>query len=521
MTRDQSEQADGVATVRPPPDVQKEEHYRKLFDFAPVGIVYSDAAGYYLDANDCICRMLGYTHDEFVKLHARDIIAPVQVPEIQSTLDEINRQSADYKREWQFRRKDGSIIDAEVSVTKFDDGTLLGMIRDVTLSRKLESQLRQSQKMEAVGQLAGGVAHDFNNLLTVISSYSELLLSMPEAGATVHEAVSAIRQAGERAASLTRQLLGFSRQTLLQPRVVDVNALVAETASMLRRLIGEDILLTTTLAPDLGLVKVDPAQLDQVLLNLAVNARDAMPTGGRLTIETANVMLDAGYASTHLDCKAGPHVMLAMTDSGTGIPPEIMSRIFDPFFTTKERGKGTGLGLATVLGIVNQSDGCIHCYSEPGHGTTFKIYLPRVAGEVPAETESSPGADITGDETVLLVEDDEHVREVALLSLQMHGFRVLTANDGVDAVRVAEAFSGRIDLLLTDVVMPNVSGADLARILSGRFPGIRVLFMSGYTNDAVVRHGLLDSTVSFIQKPYTLQGLARKVREVLDGAAPG
>jgi len=513
-----SGEAGEAAAGRPPGDVRKEEHYRRLFDFSPVGIVYSDAAGYYLDANACVCQMLGYTRDEFVGLHATDIIAPAQLSEVQSTLDEINQQSADYKKEWQFRRKDGSIIDAEQRPVLEEDGTLLGMIRDVTVSRRLEAQLRQSQKMEAMGQLAGGVAHDFNNLLTVISGYSELVLSMPGVEGAVHDAVVAIRAAGERAAALTRQLLGFSRQSLLQPKVLNLNAVVGETASLLRRLIGEDILLSTVLAPDLRLVKVDPAQLDQVLMNLAVNARDAMPTGGRLTIETANVMIDAGYAATHLDCRAGPHVMLAMTDSGSGIPPDVMMRIFDPFFTTKERGKGTGLGLATVLGIVNQSDGCIHCYSEPGHGTTFKLYFPAVAGEVESAAGASLQGEVRGNETVLLVEDDESVREVALMSLEMHGFTVITAQDGKEAMRLAGNYPERIDLLLTDLVMPHVSGAELARSLSARFPHMKVLFMSGYTNDAVVRHGLLDASVSFIQKPYTLQGLASKVREVLDEA---
>ena len=517
MTREEPGQAAGGNVGRLSGDLQRAEHYRRLFDFAPVGIVYSDAAGYYLDANACICEMLGYTHDEFVGLHASDIIAPVQVPEIQSTLDEINRQSADYRKEWQFRRKDGSIIDAEVSVTKFADGTLLGMIRDVTTSRRLEAQLRQSQKMEAMGQLAGGVAHDFNNLLTVISGYSELLLGMPNLDRPVHDAVVAIRAAGERAASLTRQLLGFSRQTMLQPRVLNLNAVVSETASMLRRLIGEDILLSTVLAPDLQRVKVDPAQLDQVLMNLAVNARDAMPAGGRLTIETANVHLDRDYAATHLDCRAGPHVMLALTDTGSGIPPEVMARIFDPFFTTKERGKGTGLGLATVLGIVNQSDGCIHCYSEPGHGTSFKLYFPVVSDEADVPEEAAADHEVQGTETVLLVEDDESVREVALMSLEMYGFSVITAKDGAEALHLASHYPGRIDLLLTDLVMPHVSGAELAKSLSSRFPHMKILFMSGYTSDAVVRHGLLQATVSFIQKPYTLQGLARKVREVLDG----
>lgn len=398
-------------------------------------------------------------------------------------------------------------------------GAITGIVcvgRDITERKNLEAQLRQSQKMEAVGKLAGGVAHDFNNLLTVISGYSDQLLEMPGLDARVREPVQAISHAGDRAATLTRQLLGFSRQTMLQPRVLDLNAVVLQTGGMLRRLIGEDIALTTVLAPDIATVTVDPGQLDQVLLNLAVNARDAMPQGGRLTIETANVQLGEDYAAAHLDCRPGLHVMLAITDSGVGMSPEVKARIFEPFFTTKSAGAGTGLGLAMVFGIVQQSGGCIHVYSEPGHGTTFKIYLPASAQPLTPLVETEAPAEARGTETVLLVEDEDGVRQVALASLGRQGYRVLTAINGQDALQVLQQQDGSVDLVLTDVVMPGLSGPALAQAARARWPGIKILFMSGYTDDAVVRHGLLQGEVAFIQKPFTHAGLARKVRQTLD-----
>ncbi|MCW5626519.1 MAG: response regulator, partial [Burkholderiales bacterium] len=332
----------------------------------------------------------------------------------------------------------------------------------------------------------------------------------------VRESVEAIGEAGDRAARLTRQLLGFSRQTMLQPRVLDLNAVVTESAKMLRRLIGEDIGLTTVLHPELWRVEVDPGQMDQVLLNLAVNARDAMLQGGKLTIETANVVLDDRYAETHPDCKPGRHVMLAMTDTGSGIAPEIMSRMFEPFFTTKEVGKGSGLGLAMVFGIVQQSGGCIHVYSEPEHGTTFRIYLPAVTEPQNVPDDDTAQAGSPGTETILLVEDEEGVRKLAHRSLQMHGYSVLVAKDGHDALLVARGHAGPLDLILTDVVMPNMSGPELVAALKPRYPGTKVLFMSGYTDDTVVRHGLLHADVAFIQKPYTPSALTLKVRQVLD-----
>jgi CheY-like chemotaxis protein len=329
--------------------------------------------------------------------------------------------------------------------------------------------------------------------------------------------VLSISDASERAASLTRQLLCFSRQTLIQRKVVDLNVIVAETSKMLRRLIGEDIRFVTVLAPSISRIKVDPGQLDQVLMNLAVNSRDAMPRGGKLTIETANVMLSPGYTSTHLDCKSGPHVMLAVTDTGSGMTPDIVSHIFELFFTTKGVGKGTGLGLAMVFGIVQQCGGCIHVYSEPGLGTTFKIYFPAVSDRETHDPVTGAVSGLHGTETILLVEDEDGVRRLAMLTLQKYGYHVLVAADGREALKLISDYSGHIDLVLSDVVMPNISGPEMVEILRDRFTQIKVLFMSGYTDDSVVRHGLLDSQVSFIQKPYTPTRLARKIRDVLDG----
>ncbi len=401
-----------------------------------------------------------------------------------------------------------------------ESGNVIGVVgvsRDISEHRKLEEQLRQSQKMEAVGRLAGGIAHDFNNLLTVIAGYSDMIISNPGVSQSDLEAILVIQQAGERAAALTRQLLGFSRQTILQPRVLNLNDVILDTGNMLRRLIGEDLEFTTVLAPNLSLVKVDPSQLDQVLMNLAVNARDAMPRGGALTLETANVLLDGDYAAMHPDCKPGPHVMLTMTDTGCGMTREVLSRIFEPFFTTKAVGMGTGLGLAMVFGIVQQSGGFIHVYSEVGRGTTFRIYLPAVDEPVPEIAAGGALPDLGGTETVLLVEDDAALCELALMSLKRYGYRVLSAYDGRNALQAAQEHTGPIHILLTDVVMPNMGGPELAQELRMRFPGIRVLFTSGYTDDAVVRHGLLEAHASFIQKPYTPQALGKKLREVLEG----
>jgi two-component system cell cycle sensor histidine kinase/response regulator CckA len=380
-----------------------------------------------------------------------------------------------------------------------------------------ENQLRQSQKLEAVGQLAGGIAHDFNNLLTVITGYSDLLLVHLDQGDPTRLKVEEIKKAGERAASLTRQLLAFSRKQVLQPRVLNLNAIVADTEKMLRRLIGEDVGVLTVLDPSLGQTKADPGQIEQVLLNLTVNARDAMPQGGKLTIETSNVYLDNQYARRHIAVRPGNYVMLAVSDTGSGMNAETQAHIFEPFFTTKEQEKGTGLGLSTVYGIVKQSGGHIWVYSEIEKGTTFKVYLPRV-DDVP-QIDAAPDTltDLPlGRETVLLTEDEHPVRHLARVILEMSGYQVLEAAGGDEAISIYEEHKGQIDLLITDVVMPKMSGPELAQSLETLSPGIKVLYLSGYTDDAIIRHGLLDQGMAFLQKPFTPEALTRKVREVLD-----
>jgi CheY-like chemotaxis protein len=360
------------------------------------------------------------------------------------------------------------------------------------------------------------VAHDFNNLLTVINGYGELMLGRLPAGDPTRELVREVVAAGNRAAALTRRLLAFSRKAILEPKVLDLKAVVADVSEMLRRLIGEDIRLAVATDPGPGLVRVDPGQLEQVLMNLAVNARDAMPQGGLLTIEVRNVVLDATYVREHAEAQAGPHVLLAVSDTGTGIDAATLTRIWDPFFTTKGE-KGTGLGLATVYGIVKQSGGHVAVYSEVGHGTTFKVYLPREEKrQVSGKSIHGLTAMPAGKETVLLVEDEDGVRALARHVLQVCGYTVLEARDGAEALRLAGQHSGRIDLLATDVVLPRKGGREVAERLTALWPGLKVLFLSGYTEDAVVRHGILEAQVAFLQKPFTPALLAAKVREVLD-----
>lgn len=383
--------------------------------------------------------------------------------------------------------------------------------------RQLEKQLLLAQKMEAIGQLAGGVAHDFNNLLTVIISYSELLLQRLAPGEPLRAQVEEIQKAGDRAAALTRQLLAFSRRQVLAPQVLDLNAVLENIHKMLERLIGEDINLVSACARGLGRVKADPSQIEQVIMNLAANARDAMPKGGKLTIETADVELGEDYARNHAAFQPGRYVMLAISDTGMGMDKETQTHIFEPFFTTKELGKGTGLGLATVYGIVKQSGGCIWVYSEPGRGSTFKIYFPRLDAQVES---SRPGLELPvvlsqGTERILWVEDEPAVRALVQEILQSRGYTLLVAKHGEEALRLAEEHRGQIDLLLTDVVMPGMTGPDLLQRLKQTNPAMKVLYVSGYADTARIHHGMLNSQDPFLQKPFTPQSLAHKIREVL------
>jgi signal transduction histidine kinase/CheY-like chemotaxis protein len=384
--------------------------------------------------------------------------------------------------------------------------------------RKHEEQLRQSQKMEAVGRLAGGVAHDFNNLLTAIIGYSELVQSRLDQADPLRCEVEEIGRAGHRAASLTRQLLAFSRKQVLQPEVLDLNAVITDIDKMLGRLIGEDIEMTAFPNPNLGCVMADPGQIEQVIMNLAINARDAMPQGGKLIIQTANVTLEDFYTDKRgLNLKPGPYVMLTVTDTGQGIDENILPHIFEPFFTTKEQGKGTGLGLSTVYGIINQSDGDIWVETEPGRGTTFNIYLPRVDSPAQEQQASKPReSSFSVSETILLVEDEDMVRKLVCEILKMNGYNVLQAANGREALPICEAHAGPIHLMLTDVVMPQMGGRELAERIASLRPEMKVLFMSGYTDDEIVHHEVPDAGIAFIQKPFTPDSLERRVRDLLD-----
>jgi PAS domain S-box-containing protein len=425
-------------------------------------------------------------------------------------------EAVTYEMEWQTR-----IFESHVRPLRSGEGDIVGVIGvalDVTDRQRLVDQLRQSQKMQAVGELAGGIAHDFNNLLMIMKGHAEMLLDQLPSPGPVRHSVEQMQQAAERAEGLTRQLLAFSRRQVLQPRVLDLNEVVGGMIKMVSRVIGENIELAFLSGSNLARVKADPSQMEQVVLNLVVNARDAMPGGGRLTIETSNVEIDRSYGTRHAGMAVGPYVMVVVSDTGMGMDAATQARIFEPFFTTKGPGKGTGLGLATVYGVVKQSGGFIWVYSEVGRGTTFKIYLPQVVAEVekPAEARKST-APPTGSETILFVEDEDSVRELVREYLAAAGYRILEAADGEQALKIAPAHSGPIHLLITDVVMPHVSGRELAARISPGRPDLKVLFISGYTDDSIFHSGVLEGGMAFLQKPFNLKTLAQKVREVLDG----
>jgi PAS domain S-box-containing protein len=465
-------------------------------------------------------KVYGYTGEEIIGKPFSTLFAAKQADEMQSILTKIRNGERVRSFETSQRRKNGRIIDVSITISPLINpmGRIVGassIAHDVTEKKLLEEQFRQAQKMQAIGVLAGGVAHDFNNLLTVISGFSDMIYDALPPGDVTRDLVSQIRLAGDRAASLTRQLLAFSRRSVLRPSVLDLNAIVSSSERMLHRLLGEDIELTSALAPGLGRVRADAGQIEQIIINLAVNARDAMPEGGKLTFETANVELDANYCQTHSEVAPGPYVMLAVSDNGCGMTKETQARIFEPFFTTKEPGRGTGLGLAMVFGVIKQSGGHIGVYSELKQGTTIKIYLPRT-WELATPSLAPPVPMPKGNEKVLLVEDEEGVRTLARLTLERCGYTILVARDGAEAVQIAEKHPGPIHLLITDVVMPGMGGQKLAEAMALCKPGIKALFMSGYTDDAVVRHGILHSEVPFLQKPFTPETIAQMVRKVLD-----
>jgi len=467
-------------------------------------------------------RLLGYDADELVGTSFAEIIHPDDLAAVRDHMFSTLRGSATVPTTARLRHKSGEWVHLEGTASTILDEfgnpkMVLAVGRDVTERDRLEDQLRQAQKMEAIGQLAGGIAHDFNNLLTAILGYSEFIGSDEAAGDAARRSATQITRAAERAGGLTRQLLAFSRKQLLQPRVLDLNDVVTDVEKMLGRVIGEHISLETTLEPALGHVKADPGQIEQVILNLAVNARDAMPGGGTLTIETANVELDASYTRQQANLEPGGYVMLAVSDTGEGIDPEVRHRVFDPFFTTKPQGQGTGLGLSTVYGIIAQSDGHVAVYSEPGLGATFKVYLPLVAEPSVAQPiPLSPDTSAAGDETILLVEDEDVVRAIATEILERQGYTVLAAATGEEAIALAQSHDGPIQLLLTDVVMPKMGGRELATRVAAIRDGIKVLYTSGYTDAAVANHGVLDDGRAFLQKPFTRKVLTRRVREMLD-----
>ncbi|NLH48086.1 MAG: PAS domain S-box protein [Myxococcales bacterium] len=508
---------------------QSEEALRRTqfaMDRARDSILWIDDDGRIIYANDSACSSMGFTRDELLAMKVFDI--DPDFPQSQwEQFKQMLRRQGHHTFESRHRTKDGRYFPVEVSTNSFQFGDRFiacAFDRDISERKRAErekdelaAQLQQAMKMEAVGRLAGGVAHDFNNLLTGITGNVELALLDLAPGDPLAVPIAEIGKAADSAAALTRQLLAFSRKQLIEPKVLDLNQLIANLHKMLTRLIGEDIELTTVAGGDLGPVRIDPGQFEQILVNLAVNARDAMPAGGKLIIETANVELDEEYCQRHAYANPGNHVLLAVSDTGHGMNEEVKKHLFEPFFTTKPLGHGTGLGLATIYGAVKQANGHIETYSEEGRGTTFKIYLPRVterAGEKIArgDAEAMRG----GNEVVLLVEDDDLVRGLALKVLQRLGYRILSAADGQQALEIAGQHPERIDLLLTDVIMPGMNGQQLAERLTQIHPESKVLFTSGYTEDAIAHHGVIDAGLHFIGKPYTPQNLARKIREVLE-----
>jgi PAS domain S-box-containing protein len=506
-------------------------HYDYLSRFANDIILLTDEAAAIVEANDRAANSYGYSREELIGMPIRRLRAP----ETQAAFDQDWRKTEDQDSvifETRHIRKDGSTFPVEVSARKVSaDGEGVfrqSIIRDITERKeaekeraKLQEQLQQAQRLESIGQLAGGVAHDFNNLLTVINGYSSMVMETLAAHDPLQDAVREIFDAGQRAARLTRQLLAFSRKQVISPKLLNLNMVVTDVVKMLRRLVGENITIVTEFEASLEPVFLDPGQMEQVLMNLAANARDAMPQGGKLLIETRNVAINEEYATLHVDARPGDYVLLAVSDTGEGMSQETLKHAFEPFFTTKPRGQGTGLGLATIYGIVKQSNGWIRVYSELGKGTTFQIHLPRmVAGQYPgtdADMQFLPGArDVRGTETVLVVEDQAEVRKLAVQALERYGYRVIQAPSGDEALALSGSIADEIHLLITDVVMTGITGPELAGRVASTRPRMKTLYMSGYTESLVAQQGVLDGGIAYLQKPFTAGVLAKKVREVLD-----
>jgi PAS domain S-box-containing protein len=504
---------------------RSEASFRSVIVDAPYGIFRANPAGKLLMVNSALAKFLGYESEK--ELLGVNLAAGIyRYPAEHQKINEMFLRDQHFKDvEVEWKRKDGAFITVRCSgwPVKDENSTDIEVFaEDVTERRVLERQLRMAQKMEAVGRLSGGIAHDFNNLLGVIIGYIQVMKRSLAPGNSSHEYAEEIEKASQRAVSLTRQLLAFSRQQVMEPVILNLNTLVSDMEKMLPRLIGEDIQLNLELDPAIGQVKADPGQIEQVVMNLTVNARDAMPDGGKLTIHTGNAELDVAFAREHPGSTPGQYVVLEVTDTGMGIDPEIQAQIFEPFFTTKDRDKGTGLGLATVYGVVKQSSGYITVESEKGKGASFKIFLPRVEQAIAAPSESGRGPlTVRGNETILLVEDAGPLLKLAHMFLRDNGYQVLTAADGSEALRVAAENAGPIHLLLTDVVMPGINGRVLAERLAPRHPAMKVLYMSGYTDSFIAGHGVLEEGIHLLHKPFTEEALTRKVREVLDAKQAG
>jgi PAS domain S-box-containing protein len=504
---------------------RSEMRFRAIIENVNDIIIVLNADGTRRYASPAMSRILGYSEEELLLGTAQDLVHPDDWPAVRELIGQVQRSpGTSVSGQARSRHKNGSWLIFDGVLSNLTDvpgieGVVVNL-RDVTEQSALESELRQAQKMESVGQLAGGIAHDFNNLLTVITGRTDFLLGSPNLDSEEQTDLGEIKKASERAAELTRQLLAFSRKQLLQPRVLDLNRVMSDVEPMLRRLIGEDIHIRIVAGERLGNVTADPGQLQQILMNLALNARDAMPTGGTITLQTANQTIRGGASAGSSQVQPGEYVVLQVSDTGTGMDQPTQARIFEPFFTTKGQGRGTGLGLSTVYGIVKQSGASVSVVSAPGAGATFSVYFPRTDGYALAQSaEKGAESPLSGNETILLVEDDRAVRNLVERVLNSRGYRVLSAEHGGDALQLARSGNGDIDLVLTDIVMPTMSGRELVDALRSLRPEVRVLYMSGYTDDEIVRRGLHDPTMSFIQKPFTAENLAMQVRKVLDAAA--
>ena len=529
MTQDVTEHRQTEERLRASEEALRhsEEKFSKAFQSSPDSLVMSRLDdGRIVEVNEVFVRLTGYSREEAMGRTTLDLGLWGDPGDRERYLTALRGGGGVRDQAAQFRRKVGTLIDGLVSgeiIRLGEELVALTTIRDVTDRKRaeeerstLEAQLRHSQKMEAIGRLAGGVAHDFNNMLGVILGYADIALRKLSPIDPLRRNMAGIRDAAQRSADLTQRLLAFSRQQVIAPRVIDLNARLMGMERLLQRVIGEDVALEFVLAPDAWPVSMDPSQVDQVLANLAVNARDAMPDGGKLIVETANVSLDAAYCRQHAGARPGENVMLAVSDTGTGMDERTRERAFEPFFTTKAEGKGTGFGLATVYGVVKQNDGFIDIHSEPGHGTTVKLYIPRAqADEMAQPAAASNPAPSRGHETVLLVEDQNQLREIAREMLEDLGYTVLVAASPGDALTLCEEHTGEIHLLFTDVVMPNMNGKELAGRVQTLKPGIRTLFTSGYTADTIAHRGVLAAGIWFLEKPFSMDSLARKVREVL------